>query len=68
MRHIFSQAQWLDSIACQRNPRRRGTDVIVAEALGSRRFEVTSRGPGGHSWSDYGIPKPHRHLPAPSIP
>ena len=26
--------------------------------LGSRRFEVTFRGPGGHSWSDFGIPNP----------
>jgi tripeptide aminopeptidase len=35
-----------------------GTDTIVAEALGSRRFEVTVRGPGGHSWSDFGAPNP----------
>jgi acetylornithine deacetylase/succinyl-diaminopimelate desuccinylase-like protein len=26
--------------------------------LGSRRFEVTVRGPGGHSWSDFGAPNP----------
>jgi acetylornithine deacetylase/succinyl-diaminopimelate desuccinylase-like protein len=58
MRHIFSQAQWLDSIACNVILDGAGTDVIVAEALGSRRFEVTVRGPGGHSWSDYGIPNP----------
>jgi di/tripeptidase len=30
----------------------------VAEALGSRRFEVIMRGPGGHSWSDFGAPNP----------
>jgi di/tripeptidase len=30
----------------------------VAEALGSRRFEVIVRGPGGHSWSDFGAPNP----------
>jgi tripeptide aminopeptidase len=35
-----------------------GTDTIVSEALGSRRFEVTVRGPGGHSWSDFGAPNP----------
>jgi acetylornithine deacetylase/succinyl-diaminopimelate desuccinylase-like protein len=58
MRHIFSQEQWLDSIACNVILDGAGTDVIVAEALGSRRFEVTVRGPGGHSWSDYGIPNP----------
>ncbi len=36
----------------------RGCDTIVAEALGSRRFEVIVRGPGGHSWSDFGIANP----------
>ena len=35
-----------------------GSDTIVAEALGSRRFEVIVRGPGGHSWSDFGAPNP----------
>ena len=35
-----------------------GTDSIIAEALGSRRFEVTVSGPGGHSWSDFGVPNP----------
>ena len=35
-----------------------GTDTVVAEALGSRRFEVIVRGPGGHSWSDFGAPNP----------
>jgi acetylornithine deacetylase/succinyl-diaminopimelate desuccinylase-like protein len=35
-----------------------GTDTFVNQALGSRRFEVTFRGPGGHSWSDFGVPNP----------
>jgi acetylornithine deacetylase/succinyl-diaminopimelate desuccinylase-like protein len=35
-----------------------GTDTIIAEGLGSRRFEVTIEGPGGHSWSDFGLPNP----------
>ena len=35
-----------------------GTDNIVAQALGSRRFEIVISGPGGHSWSDYGVPNP----------
>lgn len=34
------------------------TDHITARALGSRRFEVTFTGPGGHSWSDFGIGNP----------
>ena len=34
------------------------TDHITTEALGSRRFELTFTGSGGHSWSDYGIGNP----------
>jgi acetylornithine deacetylase/succinyl-diaminopimelate desuccinylase-like protein len=34
------------------------TDHITTRALGSRRFEVTFTGPGGHSWSDYGLGNP----------
>jgi tripeptide aminopeptidase len=34
------------------------TDHITMRALGSRRFEVTFTGPGGHSWSDYGLGNP----------
>ncbi|MBV8905429.1 MAG: M20/M25/M40 family metallo-hydrolase [Acidobacteriia bacterium] len=34
------------------------TDYITTRALGSRRFEVTFTGPGGHSWSDYGLGNP----------
>ena len=34
------------------------TDHITTRALGSRRFEVTFTGPGGHSWSDFGVGNP----------
>jgi tripeptide aminopeptidase len=34
------------------------TDHITSQALASRRFDVTITGPGGHSWSDYGIGNP----------
>ncbi|MGH9666251.1 MAG: M20/M25/M40 family metallo-hydrolase, partial [Bryobacteraceae bacterium] len=34
------------------------TDHITCQALASRRFDVTLSGPGGHSWSDYGIGNP----------
>jgi acetylornithine deacetylase/succinyl-diaminopimelate desuccinylase-like protein len=33
-------------------------DHITNRALGSRRFELTFTGPGGHSWSDYGVGNP----------
>jgi tripeptide aminopeptidase len=35
-----------------------GTSSIIAQALGSRRFEIVITGPGGHSWSDFGAPNP----------
>ncbi len=34
------------------------TDHITCQALGSRRFEIVFSGPGGHSWSDFGIGNP----------
>jgi tripeptide aminopeptidase len=34
------------------------TDHIVTRALASRRMEITVTGPGGHSWSDFGLPNP----------
>lgn len=35
-----------------------GTDRITSQALASRRFDITFTGPGGHSWSDYGVGNP----------
>jgi acetylornithine deacetylase/succinyl-diaminopimelate desuccinylase-like protein len=58
MRHIFSERRWLESIGCNVVLDGAGHDTVVAEALGSRRFEVIVRGPGGHSWSDFGAPNP----------
>src|SRR6266849_7545415 len=58
MRHIFSAPRWKDSIAYSLVLDGAGSDTIVAEALGSRRFEVIVRGTGGHSWSDLGAPNP----------
>src|SRR6202035_4286313 len=58
MRHIFSQPKWRDSIRHSLILDGAGSDTIVAEALGSRRFEIIVRGPGGHSWSDFGMPNP----------
>jgi len=58
MRHIFSNGQHKDSIVASLILDGAGSDTIVAEALGSRRFEVIVRGPGGHSWSDFGTPNP----------
>jgi tripeptide aminopeptidase len=58
MRHIFSTPRWKESIHYSLVLDGAGSDTIVSEALGSRRFEVIVRGPGGHSWSDFGAPNP----------
>jgi acetylornithine deacetylase/succinyl-diaminopimelate desuccinylase-like protein len=58
MRHVFATPRWRDAIAYSVVVDGAGADTVVAEALGSRRFEVIMRGPGGHSWSDFGAPSP----------
>jgi len=35
-----------------------GIDHVTVKALASRRVEVLITGPGGHSWSDFGMPNP----------
>ena len=35
-----------------------GDDRIVTRALGARRYRVTFRGSGGHSWAAFGVPNP----------
>src|SRR5205807_7354044 len=50
MRHIFSDRRWLESIGCNVVLDGASNDTIVSEALGSRRFVIIVRGPGGPSW------------------
>ena len=35
-----------------------GDERVVHRAVGSRRYRVLFAGPGGHSWSAYGLPNP----------
>ena len=35
-----------------------GLERLVVRALGSRRFRISARGPGGHSWIDWGLVNP----------
>jgi acetylornithine deacetylase/succinyl-diaminopimelate desuccinylase-like protein len=34
------------------------TEYVTTSALASRRVEIVITGPGGHSWSDFGLPNP----------
>jgi len=58
MRHIFEDPRWADSIGALVVLDGAGADTIIAEGLGSRRYEVTVQGAGGHSWSDFGVHNP----------
>jgi acetylornithine deacetylase/succinyl-diaminopimelate desuccinylase-like protein len=58
MRHIFCESAWKNRIGPTVVLDGAAIDTVVTEALGSRRFQVTIQGPGGHSWSDFGAPNP----------
>jgi tripeptide aminopeptidase len=58
MRHIYQQPRWSATIASLIVVDGAGTDTIIAEGLGSRRYQVSVRGTGGHSWSDFGVANP----------
>src|ERR1700756_231704 len=44
-----------------------GIDHVTTKALASRRMEVVITGPGGHSWSDFGMPNPINALVRASV-
>lgn len=39
-----------------------GVERIAHQALGSHRYRITYRGPGGHSWGAFGLANPHHAL------
>jgi len=43
------------------------TDHVTTKALASRRLEAAITGPGGHSWSDFGMPNPINALVRSSV-
>lgn len=58
MRHLFSGADIAARIRFAVILDGAGTDTIVTQGLGSKRFRITVTGPGGHSWTDAGTPNP----------
>jgi acetylornithine deacetylase/succinyl-diaminopimelate desuccinylase-like protein len=58
MRHLCKQSPLAKKIHSFLIVDGANTDHITTRALGSRRFEVTFTGPGGHSWSDFGVGNP----------
>ena len=58
IRHIYQQSEFADRIAAHIVLDGAGAETAVTQALGSRRFQVTVSGPGGHSFTDAGTPNP----------
>ena len=58
VRHIYNQDQFAGRIAAHIVLDGAGADSAVTQALGSRRFQVSITGPGGHSFTDAGTPNP----------
>jgi tripeptide aminopeptidase len=57
-RHLFTAgnlAQRITSFISFDGP---GIDFVTHQALGSRRYRIALHGPGGHSWSDFGVVNP----------
>ncbi len=58
MRHLYEEIAFGESIAAHIVLDGAGHEVAITEALGSQRYLVSVRGPGGHSWTDAGRPNP----------
>jgi len=58
VRHFYSRLPLAGRIAGHIVLDGAGADSVVTQALGSRRFQVTINGPGGHSFTDAGTANP----------
>ena len=58
VRHFYNQESLAGRIAAHIVLDGGGADSAVTQALGSRRYQVTIDGPGGHSFTDAGMPIP----------
>jgi acetylornithine deacetylase/succinyl-diaminopimelate desuccinylase-like protein len=58
VRHLFQAPPWPDRICDFIAVDGAGLHRITHQALGSRRFRILMKGPGGHSWADFGRPNP----------
>ena len=58
VRHFYDQRELAGRVAAHVVLDGAGADSAVSQALGSRRFQVTIKGPGGHSFTDSGTPNP----------
>ena len=58
MRHLFGEGPWKGKIKRFITVDGTSNDVVTNGALGSLRYRVTFKGPGGHSWGAFGQVSP----------
>lgn len=58
VRHLFARSRHRDRIRAFLTVDSPEVDRIVAGGVGSRRYRVTFRGPGGHSYAAFGLVNP----------
>jgi tripeptide aminopeptidase len=58
VRQIYYGSRFAERIAAHLVLDGAGAETAVTQALGSRRYQVTISGPGGHSFTDSGTPNP----------
>lgn len=58
VRYLFGKGPWKDKIQRFITVDGRSNDSITNGALGSKRYRVTFKGPGGHSWGAFGQASP----------
>jgi acetylornithine deacetylase/succinyl-diaminopimelate desuccinylase-like protein len=58
VRHLLTASEWAGAADAFISIDGPGTERITHAALASRRYRVTCRGAGGHSWGDFGTPNP----------
>jgi len=57
-RHLFSEGRLAGRVSAFVSFDGTTVEFITHQALGSRRYRVTFKGPGGHSWGDFGVVNP----------
>src|SRR5215204_3150098 len=58
VRHLLTASEWASRVDAFISIDGPGLERITHAALASRRYRVTCRGAGGHSWGDFGTPNP----------
>jgi acetylornithine deacetylase/succinyl-diaminopimelate desuccinylase-like protein len=57
-RHLFNEGRLAGRVSAFVSFDGTTIEFITHQALGSRRYRVTLKGPGGHSWGDFGVVNP----------